>query len=372
VSDFFTRYVKTFIPPIYVFWAEQIVKREGIEFTRQWHFEWTEVLNRAGIAAGTGPIDFRGMADRDHYMAIDFKMSEAFRSGYLRALAWAVSERRLSLANAVFFAAQCCPIDLELWKLIPTRKPSWWPTCSVPAGQIDTSCAQIWDQVEQLWSLAQADHETVIGVAIGQVCSGESIYDLEIYGCLQQSQGPEEPDLAELTEWFTERPELHFQNTSPLRFGGTIIGRELDEESEQAADWLILPLASSGYIHTVPRWQWWRGIRKIWLPSVSLIGGSAEVNVLNDEIQIVEDGETVARWTDWTDGVKETVTANAMPSTGQQLLLHRRHMDTVLPGWNDSYCWICRITSYHRQHGLGPFSVFSEARQFGASRIVRV
>src|SRR5690242_17379848 len=78
-------------------------------------------------------------------------MTEAYRSAFLRTLAWASGDRGVHLGEVLFLAARACPIDFELWPLRPSRRPGWWPYSGKTNASIDVGPGEIWQQIALLW-----------------------------------------------------------------------------------------------------------------------------------------------------------------------------------------------------------------------------
>ena len=144
------------------------------------------------------------MAAAPRNACFDTEMSEIFRSAYLRALAFMADTNQLPFKYAVQFATAACPIDIELMRVVPLSRPNWWPRSdNSPIKSIDTSFASIWQQVESLWILQKDEMSFLPDIEIGSnqmliagsglVGDGESVYDLEICGAFQKSDGPMQP-----------------------------------------------------------------------------------------------------------------------------------------------------------------------------------
>ena len=127
-DPFFEKYITNFLPPIYDHLAKQIEQRTSFPFRLQWAFEWKSIVNNYGIIPSTGSMNHFWGAEHSgiRYSPIDTEMSEVYRSAYLRVLAYAVQYGYMEEA-ALLLAAKACPIDLELWKMPPQKRPSWWP-----------------------------------------------------------------------------------------------------------------------------------------------------------------------------------------------------------------------------------------------------
>lgn len=369
-DPFFTKYSRSFLPPIYTDSAEEIEAHERISFVKQWSFEWHRILESIGKSPSTDPVDFWGREDSEHYVAIDFELSEVYRSAYLRALAWAVMVGVLSEKSARFLAIKTCPIDLGLWRLRPTSRPVWWPKADQPKGRIDTVPVQIWRQVQALWEKRGVrGDEWIIAEASGRAHEGTTMYDLEIFGLFQICRGPLAPILEEVTKWY--RREIYVEYAPcGLRFEGVIRAIPPDSISQSFGDWRLVPAVCRVTPWTTPRWQFWRVYRHTWLPSPFLGSNSLTFQCSGDALIVRDAKEVIAKWTDWTNGLREKVTANLPPSTGQYLVVHRQRIETFAEETNSVFCWICRLTGFHREYDYEPYKYFVDHRQYGATSII--
>lgn len=370
-ETFFTKYSRNFLPPIYTDLAEKIQARGSIPFVTQWAFEWRKILERIGRRPSKDSLAFSGRENSEHYAAIDFELSEVYRSAYLRTLAWGIMVGALSENDAGLLAIKTCPIDLGLWRLRPISKPAFWPKAYEPEGRIDAVPTQIWKRVEALWEKECArEDDWTIAEANGRVHEGSTIYDLEIYGLFQICQGPSIPNFEGLTDWYRWRNDVKYAPCN-LLLEGVAEPTSPDTLAQSFADWDVVPVACRVSPCGTPRWQFWRVYRDIWLPEPFLSSNQLRFQCLDDTLIFRNGDDIVGKWNDWTFNLKEKMTANLPPSTGQYLLIQRERIETFAAKTDSVFCWICRLIGYHRKHDYEPFEHFADYRQYGASSIAR-
>ena len=218
VPEFFERYVRSFLPPIHFEHARYVGQACGCEFVRQWAFEWQHLVDELNAPTSIEPIrEWIGGAQEGDYrpVVVDTWMSEIYRSSYLRALHWVVSEGRLPFGDAMVFARELCPVGLLLWRCKPNAKPTWWPNVPPESdGPLDVAPAAIFEAVDVLWNRQKQrqlwDGEEglgssyVLGATRGIVRESTVKYYLEIAGVFQRAVGPEEPALERLGAWVYE------------------------------------------------------------------------------------------------------------------------------------------------------------------------
>ena len=373
-APFFASYVENFLPPGNADLIRILEQHERIPIWRQWAFEWQRLLTVLGITPTRRELDEWRLPGGERYAGIDTTLSEVYRSAFLRAAAWAAGQG-VHREVVQFVAARACPVDLDLWRVTPQVRPGWWPQIGPPAGQIDTSAADIWRQVEALWE-QRGDEDTLVA-ASGIVSHEETIYRLEIVGLFQRCIGPETPALADIVAWWGSEDDaedivLALERPSPLRFGGVMVHRPPESGQRRFADWLVLP-AACPVTHSlaVPRWQMWRIEREMWLPAPYLAESPLTVACESEAIVIRTNESEIGRWIDWGDGLGETTFEGLPPRAGQAARVCKSTIEQFAQQRNMSFCWLCQLTGYHHEQQSGEYTSFAEQRIYGASHIMR-
>ena len=321
-DPFFLKHAERFVPPVYLERATRIDGKYCSGFLAQWKFEWTQVVQLSGLRLHTPRVEFWTRQDDDHLLCIDLPLSEAYRSAYLRAIAWAADQQFVSPSFALWLSAQTCPIDLGLWQVPPGNPPENWPRCEETQDSIDTLPGKLTGELAAMWQ-QQSGAEWLIAAASGRVLETvNSAYDVEIVGVIQACNGPDNPDIEAIPE---RRDGISIAEEADdlMVFGGGYPRKRTEDYEERYDDWSLWRLAALSNPNPLPRWQWWRFRRGIWLPSPFLAERRFQFRCTEEGVVVEEDGRVLARWTDWTDHLRETTTADLTPSSGQMLLIHR-------------------------------------------------
>jgi hypothetical protein len=385
-NPFFEKYVRSFLPPVYYDSFESLIKPLGDVLIQQWAYEWDGLVDRTGTSLTARPMDFwlgRTLPGDERYVSVDTTMSEVYRSAYLRAVSWALSSDLIDEDLALRFAVSAAPVDLELWKVRPGQRPGWWPVVGEITSEIDTAPGEIWAGVSQLWerqlrcepwsSNDQLGGDRLLAHASGMVHSGDSTYDLAIRGVFQKTSGPRRPELTEMAEWLRNtRPDASVAYRSLLRFNGVIRGADPDEYSNEFGDWSLLPAFVSAMPLAVPRWQFWRMWRELWLPAPYMVRANTTFCAEDDAIVASDPTEgAVAEWRDWTDGLTEKLADGLPPPGGSLLTLRREVVEKFEEATQSSFSWLCTVVVYSRDGYHKPFEAFFDERFFGGSLIVK-
>jgi hypothetical protein len=378
--DFFQLHVRGFVPPIYDNWATTLESRRFISFPRQWAFEWECVLRRRPLQLSTDSLQF-WISDRGEdgrLFAMDSPMSEVYRSAYLRALAWAVDSRRLPWVDALWLASETVPIDLDLWKVLPGRRPSWWPGVAVRKELIDTSADDIWRSVDELWATERSGaaawgSDWSVAFADGRVHSGQSVYDVCVHGFFHKRIDAQDPSTDDVFEWLTTDPRLHawVHAQSPVRIGGRIEALNAQRLSEEMSGWLLVPaVVGLNRGGAISRWQWWRGFRGLHAPAPCLAERGYEVVCRSDAIEFRDEAQVAARWSDWTDGLSERLKGNLSPATGQVLLIECDRLYKFAADFDATYCWLVRMHVWSREHSYEDYKQVHFDRTYGVGKLI--
>jgi hypothetical protein len=370
-APFFARYVENFLPPGNADLIRTIERQTRVPIWRQWAFEWQGLLTALGITPTRRELDewHRQLPGGERYAGIDTRLSEVYRSAFLRAAAWAAGQG-VHREIVQFLAARTCPLDLDLWRVTPQVRPAWWPHITQPARQIETTAADIWRQVEALWE-QRGDEDTLVA-ASGIIFHEETMYHLEIIGLYHRCIGPETPALSDMVAWWGSEADakdiaLALKRPSPLRFNGVMVDRPPEAGTRRFADWLVLPAACPvTHSWAVPRWQMWRIEREMWLPAPYLAEAPLSVECSPSAIVVrANDGE-IGRWIDWADGLGETTLEGLPPRSGQAVRVRTSAIEQFAQLRDMSFCWLCQLTGYHREHQGREYTSFAEQRIYGA------
>lgn len=359
-DTFFVKHCKYFLPPEYLYQLDELERTYHIPIKKQWSFESSEMLTKMNFEPSVEPLYFRGRPEDEHFVVLDFLLSEIYRSAYPRSLAWAVNSG-LPIEEAEKLALKTCPIDLGLWRLNPNAKPVYWPRInSIEEGITDIKSA-IWRQVNNLWqSQLSSKNEWILAKADGRVFEGSDIFDLSICGFFKVCNGPSKPNDSELINWLTYSCMINHEIYS-LCFEGTISSLPAKENLQKFMDWIVYPASWVIVPKTSSAWQFWRLGRLIHFPAPFIVENPMTFKCRKEALTICEGENLIAEWRDWTDGISEKKTANLSLNTGNVLMLRRPIIKRFEKKTNSEFCWGCCITKFHRDH---PFDYYTEDHDY--------
>lgn len=370
-SPMFLKYPRTALPAIYASHADDL-EGYGIPFWKHWAYEWENILHRI---KKTARIDsFYHFWDvgqgAEHCNVFDIPLSEVYRSSYLRTIAWAAMSHFISPDHARSMASDTCPLTLRLWHVKPGRKPDFWPHIHESEGLVDTVAPEIWSEIGRLYESQRVDPtEMVVSTALGRIHEGKMIYDLEIYGVFQGCLGPAAPKLEEVADWCRWKP------TAAVKGNGPRLGVEIKEGSQEYVaetfgDWHIVCAGSRMLLPNFPRWQYWRAVRDVWLPSSTLTTGTLNIKCSSEALIYSDQLGDLGKWLDWTDSLRERLPQTLLPSTGNYLMIKREAVRAFAEKHNMVFSWVCRITGFHRKYRTSPYETFTDSASFGTTSLV--
>jgi len=376
-ADFFQRHIRAFLLPVYSFMSDTIQEQYGFEFGTRWAFEWSCILDREDVQPDASILRFwLGIGPHDEqYLTADLPLSEVYRSAFLRALAWSVTDGRLSVNVALSICAKTCPIDLELAKFAPSRRPKWWPSDLSSDGLLDTIPADALKAVDELWRRNMTGGEWAIAEFGGRVHNGDSFYDISVGVGLQKCVGPREADSEDLSKWYFDGMISYSGTTgasfySPLRTAGVLPSASLNDMTIQIDDWLVVPLALRLHPATLPLWQRHRIHRGIWMPASYLASNSLSFYAHDGALGMFDGDTLIGRWFDWGDGLRDRGIDIIPPGTGQCLELRKDTVDEAVERAGASLIWVCKLTAYTREHSYSEYKVHEHSWVTGGTRLI--
>lgn len=232
--------------------------------------------------------------------------------------------------------------------------------------------AQVWDQVRRLWEEQSGGKDDwIIVQASGLVHQAAAVYDLEIYGLFQRYFKADPPDLREIADWCRLGVEFRCRYKSPLLFKGQVSLVSVNDMAREFGGWSVAPAVGRTDVTSPMRWQYWRMYRSLWLPAPYITNSVMSFGVEGNSLVIRDSKAVIGRWNDWTDRLSERITEEIPPATGQYLQISRAKLEQFTQDTGSVFCWVCRLTGWHREHRYDAHKSFVDYRDYGSTRIFR-
>lgn len=344
LNIFFQNNESYFVSPSYRYAILSNVNIEAIELINQWSYESDNILSNLDFSPDADVLWYKGRSDLDHHTSFNSILSDIYTSAYLRTIAWGRSVG-LSPEDERNMLLLTCPINLDLWKIYPNSRPDYWLTVEKTE---EFSMGSIWDQVNTFWQ-SRLEGKWKIGYINGRIGENKSYYDLAIQAFFFKNNSLEniEPGLL-----FSS---LDYHNILNKASGVHCEGKlQMDDLSDLSSisSLDIVPLSGMFLMETGLNWQFWRHHRLLHFPSLYIIDSPMSFDCFPDGIHFTEDGELMAKWSDWTDGITEERESNLSLRTGNILEISEDKLISLQNLHSLNYGWACKLTEYKKNNRL--------------------
>jgi len=341
-DEFFIKFIKSFIPPIYWEKANFLEKRYGVNFIQQWSWEFEKLIKNLNIPKEYETVMYyHGMEHQPLLVGLSSKISEVYKSSFLRTLALFDKENKIPDWAYFDYSYKMCPIDVSLWEILPQRSPEWWPRFSQSPQdqQIDTVSPQSITLIEDLVNsmcLSKDSSEILLAVR-GPIQPAEGwvqnklFVEFSILGFAYKTLEPHLPideEIANYVLWksswfpnpfYTQKPFTFFDNPHDADF-------EPKELQWELGGIVIVPLVSRLKTLTINLWQWFKEfpIGGIFGLSKPLIGNSAKFVTEKNKWKCISfDGKSISEGYWWLMGIIERKDNERPIPAGQILTVNR-------------------------------------------------
>lgn len=373
VEEYFDKYKMGYVPPIYDINAKKLERDYLISFQQQWAYEWNQIVARENLEKISPPHYFIGNSSESMRILFDTKQSEAFRSAFLRALAWAVDINGLSESLAVLLAWDNCPLDIGLWQVSSISKPEWCLIKLTIDSDIDTKFGQMSGHVDELWENHGQGHSSqILAQASGLVhYEDHDIYNIEIMGFFQKFEGGEDPSNAEVLSMLNPGTALHTKLMRPSIKGEVQLAR-VDEHLDRLSGWTILPaIFRLSSIIRFPRWQADIYQRGVWIPAPYIFKESIEIFPTEHSLETLVNKQNAANWQTWNSLMTDKWYADVPPPVGTSLWINTTHIDEFREKHKFNFCWLVKLSCFFRESGYNAFEEVNLYKTYNITKVIQ-
>ena len=311
----FTEYVNSYLAPFYVHQAEILIRESCPSFMTYWAYTSEGMMRAANIKpSAREALDFQG-GHMDQYLSgMSTKMSEVYRTAFLRTLQYFYSESFIDKERFLLLAYSTMPVELSNWEVKPSRLPLWW---------IHVERDSMGDNVEEgLLSikLSKSPEELVSG-ADGRFILGldgaikfpegwanaTSSARISMVGFGYQILGPDLPEAKALAGELLYSPMITLQASSaarPLRILDSASGVvQYPSGRLKMGDMVCMPIIGRNRDLPISLWQAFREYGFFSLCREFRAG--LTTRIADNEVCYEQSGEPVVLERDWLDGLAE-------------------------------------------------------------------
>jgi hypothetical protein len=387
-NEFFLDYIKSPLPPIYFDTAQNLSHKYRVDFLGAWAWESSNLMKKLSVEEKLGEYaGYLGRRSEPMVMGASLRLSEVYRSAFIRTLAWFHTIGRIPDEAYFGQTLRNCPIDLSMWEIGTNPPPKWWPTLSRPvaSGQTEDEAIQLlgWQELRDLTVLETEGLESLNSRLLSAegTClwsddvppEGLSVHFAMVafaYHC----KGPEMPSANEVA-----RSVLWESCWYPYPKGAGVLSI-FDPGSERVlipgepewdfADLRVVPLAAR--IHSLARntWQWFRGYHIPW--SLSDFFGDVPGSLDHDDRSWFHsvDGKRVAVGQDWRLGPLERDDDSTYPLHGQVLEVDWDWLANLVEGAGLRLAHLLQVKARVRKYSYDRAKEYSQTDFINLGRIV--
>ncbi|TLD71936.1 ATP-binding protein [Phragmitibacter flavus] len=323
---------------------------------------------------------WRSLDSRERgHIGAEPRITEACRSGFDRAVAWAVASDFMTSDQAIRWCRRNIPVDVELWKIQPQPMPTWWPSVEpIKEDGLAEVPQVLWNLVDEWFNHnnpLNSQTEWVIGGLKGCVDAGSMRFGINVYPALQQRITGIIPD----DELVVKAASGDLQGIwcqslhccdSAIQSRGSTAKFHIKECAAKVDGWAILPVTTWLEPSAIQTWQAWR---KFTLPRTMLnwfSPKSCEVRAEGNEMHTILNGRVIAKWSDWTAGIEEWVDFdNGINRAGDSILIRRDLLQSLLEIFDGHWMWATTIT-VHISNRYGADKKARFHRVYGGSNVI--
>jgi hypothetical protein len=376
-SKFFTRYIKSFLAPIYGIWAEKIEKATSKEFTSLWAYNAEHLIKEMNLTEDSDPLDFMGNDRSPILPGMSTMISEIYRTSFLRVLQYFYDQGLLDKDIYFEHAYATLPVDLSYWKVKPSRAPKWWPKLQhIDRGQ-DTKIQTISFEREINQILTTRNDYTILGFE-GTVEPAEGwqngILDTMVTAVAfgYRITGPTIPEAKVIADKVLNPPPLILWPSTSRPFHFLESHKDhmvLNGSPFKLNDILLYPLVVRNRDLVISLWQWFRDYYILFglYPGLSK---ETKITIQVDSWNYMRGEEILAISTNWLEGLQERHDANMNIACGNYIQATSSFLNSLLHLSNLRLGYIFKTNIKYREHSYGDVKEIDQYSLFGVSPII--
>jgi len=268
INDFFDKYIKTILAPIYFDRAQKIEENTAESFIKLWEYNAKLIAQEKNIEFKSNH-SFYGRNKNDKCLTgFSTKVSEVYRSAFLRVLHDLYDNGLIPPDFYLEYAFATLPVDLSFWKILPSRAPEWWPKLINPKTdnkEEEISTIQFKEPIENIISYKR-DNKIILA-AEGAIEPGEGwkenpTHSFSLIGFGYKVLGADLPEPEEVSEAILHTPQtllIPTKATRSLSFLENSVHFDIPSDFVQIKDLVVFPLATRNRDLTIRLWQYFGG-----------------------------------------------------------------------------------------------------------------
>ncbi len=374
-NDFFKKYIKTILAPIYLDRANEIEKRTGIPFIKLWAYNAEAIAKDENIKLIPNHY-FYGHSKNDKFLiGFSTKVSEIYRSAFLRVL---YSVKKVIPDDFYLeYSFATLPVDLSFWKISSNRMPKYWPKLAkTKTEQKDLSLIQFKTPVSTLLKYKE-NNFSILG-ASGAICPETGWYEspshsFSLIGFGYKVIGKNLPTAEEVSReilWSPQTLIIPTKADRPLNFLENYPLFDVHTEPIQIKDLVVFPLVTRNKDLTIGLWQYYRDKNQSF-NIVDELRNSLKIEIKQNRWAYIdkEDNEIIV-FEDWLDGLQERYEFEMPIPHGQQILINNEFLNSLLENNNLRLGFLLKTTFRNKKYSYDEIEVINDYDLLGISNII--
>jgi hypothetical protein len=336
-SEFFIKYIKTILAPIYVDRAQEVEKSTRKPFVRLWAYNAEVIAKENNIELKSNHY-FYGHLEHDKFLTgFSTKVSEVYRSAFLRVLHNFYAAKLIPSDFYLEYAFATLPIDLSFWKISLNRAPEWWPKLRNPKidnGEKKISIIQLKNPIE---NIIQHNKDNKIILAAE--------------GAIEPAGG-----------WM-ENPTHSF---SLIGFGYKVLGAD----SVQLKGLIVYPLVTRNRDLTIGLWQYFRDKN----PSFNITEKFREglINIIKNNKWLYENknDDEIVVFEDWIEGLQERYEFEMPVPHGHYVLIDENFLTEKLKDNGLRLGYVLKTIFRSKEYSYDEVQIINDFKLLNVSKII--
>ena len=380
IDAFFTKFIKTFLAPIYFQRAGEIEKRSGKPFLKQWSYTASEVIREASIELDANYVYYYASNEDSKFLCgFSPKTSEAYRSAFVRVLQDYYDKGDIAEDFYLDYIYATLPIELSKWKILPNRSPHWWPKLDGPYDEKKESVKPIVFKTLPEDLIKEKDGKFIIGAegavqpSNGWVGSDpEASFSLLAFG--YKVIGPNIPTPKEVSDEILYSPGLAILPSATDRPFHFLVEQNncllIGDEATRIKDLLIYPIVVREHDLPIALWQYFRDYNAPFNLTPYFSDGLELV--VSDTDWSLQDStkKSVVIYKDWLEGLKERYYPRMPLPHGQYIIADKAFMDTTLDQYGLRLGYVLKTTHQFKKYSYEKVQKYEDFKLLNVSNII--
>lgn len=341
-TTFFTKYIRTFLAPIYMDRASKIERLSPKPFIKLWSYISDKIITEESVVVDANQGYFMSRSEySDFVLGFSSKISQVYRSAFLRVLQHFYNEGYIPTDFFLEYAYATTPIDLSSWKISPNRCPDWWPEIK-QVGDCEKTKKEIniLSFKNPMENLCKPINGKFIIAAEGAIKPGEDWQSsslsnsFNLIGFGYKVIGPELPTPEEVSKEILYSPiitRIPSITNKPIHFledQSSYISSE--DEYLVIKDLVIFPLIARQIDLAINLWQYYRDC-EVGINVTPYFSNNLNLKLANNSwFYKNNNGKKVIEFKDWLEGLRERYERTMPIHHGQYILSDKNFIEEWL------------------------------------------